>query len=162
MSQVVFLAGSPQVNSRSTRIAGVVAEKLEGARVPVRQFGLTDFAASDLVLARTDNRAVQTYLEQIQLASAVVFSTPVYKATYTGGLKLLVDIIPPEALRGKAVLAVVSARSSRHFQSAQRGFEDLYRFFDVGLVIPSVFVLDEQIQLTDDGLRCDDSTAGAL
>jgi len=43
------------------------------------------------------------------------------------------------------VLAVVSARSSRHFQSAQRGFDDLYRFFDVGLVIPSVFVLDEQV-----------------
>jgi len=157
--QVVFISGSPQNNSRSTRIARAVLDKLETAEVHVRAFGLSDFESTDLVYGRADNRAGQHYLETIKESAALILSTPVYKATYSGGLKLLVDLIPPDALRGKTVLAVASARVGRHFQSVQRAFEDLYRFFDVGFVIQPVFVLDEQLRehegrtLFDDGAQ---------
>lgn len=159
---IVFLAGSPQPTSRSTRIAAALADRLTRADVAVRSFGLTDFDASDLVFARTDAPAVKRYLEQVQSASALVFSTPVYKATYSGGLKLLLDLIPPDALRGKAVLAIASARIGHHFQSVQRGFDDLYRFFDAGLVVPSVFVLDEQVKPNEDTSRWDPAVLTAL
>jgi FMN reductase len=128
----------------------------------VRRFGLSDFESSDLVYARADGRVAQHYIEVVKGASALIFSTPVYKATYSGGLKLLLDLIPPDALRGKTVLAVASARISRHFQSVQRAFDDLYRFFDVGFVIPPVFVLDEQVQVAEGGLTLDPSVEAAI
>jgi hypothetical protein len=65
-------------------------------------------------------------------------------------------------LRGKTVLAIASARIGRHFQSVQRAFDDLYRFFDVGFVIPPVFVLDEQVQLGEQGLTCDANAEAAI
>jgi FMN reductase len=161
-SEVLFISGSPQPSSRSTRVAQAVADKLDTADIRVRRFGLSDFESSDLLYARSDSRAAQQYLEAVANASAVVFSSPVYKATYSGGLKLLIDLIPPDALRGKTVLAVASARIGRHFQSAQRAFDDLYRFFDVGFVIPPVFVLDEHVRIDERGLWCDASAEAAI
>ncbi|HTV21753.1 MAG TPA: NAD(P)H-dependent oxidoreductase [Polyangiaceae bacterium] len=160
--QAVFISGSPQPSSRSTRVAQAIAERLDAADLRVRRFGLSDFESSDLVYARADGRVPQHYLEVVEAASAVIWSTPVYKATYSGGLKLLLDIIPPDALRGKTVLAVASSRIGRHFQSVQRAFDDLYRFFDVGFVIPPVFVLDEQVHIGEHGLRCDANAEAAI
>jgi FMN reductase len=159
---VVLISGSPQTSSRSTRVATAIAERLDAADVRVRRFGLSDFESSELVYARADGRVAQHYLRVIESASAVVFSTPVYKGTFAGGLKLLLDLIPPDALRGKTVLAIASARVGRHFQSVQRAFDDLYRFFDVGFVVPSVFVLDEQVQVGEAGLSCDASAEAAI
>src|SRR5262245_14797668 len=112
---VVFINGSPQTQSRSTAIASAIAERLDAADVRVRRFGLSDFESSELVYARADGRMAQHYLGVIEAAAAVVFSTPVYKGTFSGGLKLLIDLIPPDALRGKSVLCIASARIGRHF-----------------------------------------------
>jgi FMN reductase len=161
-SHVVFISGSPQTSSRSTRIASIIAERVDAADIRVRRFGLSDFESSELVYARADGRVAQHYLGVIESARAVVFSTPVYKATFSGGLKLMIDLIPPDMLRGKTVLAVASARIGRHFQSVQRAFDDLYRFFDVGFVVPPVFVLDEQLQVGEAGLSCDASAEAAI
>lgn len=158
----VFISGSPQPRSRSARVAHAIADRLDAADLLVRRFGLSDFESSDLVYARADGRVPQHYLSVVRSASAVILSTPVYKATYSGGLKLLLDIIPPDALRGKTVLAIASARIGRHFQSVQRAFDDLYRFFDVGFVIPAVFVLDEQVQVGEHGLTCDANAEAAI
>jgi FMN reductase len=159
---VVLISGSPARESRSTRVLRSVDERLAAAGLRSRAFGLRDFEASDLVLGRADVSAVQQYLASLQSASVVVFATPVYKATYSGGLKLLVDLIPPDALRGKTVLTVATARISRYFQSVQRAFDDLYRFFDVGLIIPPIFLLDEQVNLEGGAPQYDKSAETAL
>jgi FMN reductase len=159
---VIFISGSPQTSSRSTRIASTVADRLNVEDISVRRFGLSDFESSELVYARAESRVAQHYLGVVESASAVVLSTPVYKGTYSGGLKLLLDLIPPDALRGKTVLAIASARIGRHFQSVQRAFDDLYRFFDVGLVIPPVFVLDEQVHIGEKGHAYDASAEAAI
>jgi FMN reductase len=145
--EVVLIAGSPQPQSRSSRVLQSLDERLARAGIRSKTYGLSDFVAEDLVFARTKALAVQQYLADIQSASAVLFSTPVYKATYSGGLKLLLDLIPPEALRGRSVLAIATARVERHLTGVQRAFEELYRFFDVGLALPSVLLLDEQVRL---------------
>jgi FMN reductase len=161
-AHAVFINGSSELGSRPARIAHAIGERLDAVDLGVRRFGLSDFESSDLVYARADGRVTQHYVDVVKSASALILSTPVCKATYSGGLKLLVDIIPPDALRGKTVLAVASARVGRHFQSVQRAFDDLYRFFDVGFVIPGVFVLDEQIQLGERGFTCDVNAEAAI
>jgi FMN reductase len=160
--QVVLIAGSPQQESRSSRVLQSLNERLIGAGIRTKTYGLSDFVAADLVFARADAPAVQQYVSDVQAAAAVLFSTPVYKATYAGGLKLLLDLIPPEALRGRTVLAVATARVGRHFAGVQRGFEELYRFFDVGLAIPSVLLLDEQARLEPRGIVYDSNAEVAI
>jgi FMN reductase len=159
---VVLVSGSPARESRSTGVLRALDERLARAGLRSRAFGLHDFAASDLVLSNTDANAVKQYLASLHNASVVVFGTPVYKATYSGGLKLLIDLIPPDALRGKTVLAVATARVSRYFQGVQRAFDDLYRFFDVGLTIPPIFMLDEQVSVQRGVAQYDKSAEAAL
>jgi FMN reductase len=160
--QVVLIAGSPQAESRSSRVLASLEERLSGAGIRTKTYALSDFVAADLVFARADAPAVQQYVADVQSAAAVLFATPVYKATYAGGLKLLLDLIPPEALRGRTVLAVATARVGRHFAGVQRAFEELYRFFDVGLAIPSVLLLDEQARLEARGIIYDSNAEQAL
>jgi FMN reductase len=160
--QVVLIAGSPQAESRSSRVLASIEQRLASAGIRTKTYGLSDFSAADLVFARSDAPSIQQYLAELQSASAVLFSTPVYKATYSGGLKLLLDVIPPDALRGRTVLAVATARVGRHFGGVQRAFEELYRFFDVGLAIPSVLLLDEQARIEPPGIVYDANAEAAI
>lgn len=160
--QVVLIAGSPQKESRSSQVLARLAERLVAGGVRSKRFGLSDFAAEDLLFARAEVPAARTYLAEIQAASAIVLATPVYKATYSGGLKVLLDLIPPDALRGKTVLTIATARVGRHFPGVQRALDDLYRFFEAGLAIPAVFLLDEQVRLEPHGLVYDPSAEAAV
>ena len=159
--QVVLIAGSPQLESRSSRVLQSLNERLVAAGIRTKTYQLGDFDPADLVFARSTAPAVQQYLADVQSASAVLFSTPVYKATYSGGLKLLLDVIPPDALRGRTVLAVATARIGRHFAGVQRALDELYLFFDVGLAIPSVLLLDEQARIEPARGIVYDANAGA-
>jgi FMN reductase len=160
--QVVLIAGSPQAESRSSRVLQSLNERLVAAGIRTKTYHLADFDPADLVFARSTAPAVQQYLADIQAASAVLFSTPVYKASYSGGLKLLLDVIPPDALRGRTVLAIATARIGRHFSGVQRAFDELYLFFDIGLALPSVLLLDEQARIEPRGILYDANAEAAI
>ncbi|HKO90885.1 MAG TPA: NAD(P)H-dependent oxidoreductase, partial [Polyangiaceae bacterium] len=146
----------------SSQVLSALGERLAAGGVRIQRYGLSDFAAEDLLLARSEVPAARAYLAEIQAASAIVLATPVYKATYSGGLKVLLDLIPPDALRGKTVLTIATARLGRHFPGVQRALDDLYRFFEVGLAVPAVFLLDEQVRLGSHGLSYDPSAETAV
>ena len=44
----------------------------------------------------------------------VIVATPIYKAAYSGLLKVFLDLLPAEALRGKTVLPLASGGSVAH------------------------------------------------
>jgi FMN reductase len=161
-AQVVLIAGSPQHPSRSTGVLHALAGELRAAGIRTRAFGLGDFEPADLVFARSTAPAILEYVAAVQSASAIAFATPVYKATYSGGLKLLLDLIPPDALRGKSALGIATARLARHFPGVQRAFEEVQRFFEVGLALPPVLLLDEQVRLEHGEARLDANAESAL
>lgn len=158
----ILIAGSPQTRSRSSQVLAALGEQLAASNVAVRGYTLADFEPDDLVGARGEAPLVQRYLAEVRAASALVLATPVYKATYAGGLKLLVDLIPPDALRGKTLLAVATARIERHFASVGRAFDDLFQFFEVGSVVPPVFLLDEHVRLEGDTVTYEPAALQAL
>lgn len=53
-------------------------------------------------------------LDAIAAADAVLLATPVYRGTYTGVLKNLLDLLPVEALRGKAVAIAAMGATDHH------------------------------------------------
>ena len=59
---------------------------------------VTDLPAEDLVHAKFDSPAIQDALAIVDAADAVIVATPVYKAAYSGVLKLFLDLIPQEGL----------------------------------------------------------------
>jgi FMN reductase len=155
--EVVFVAGSPSPVSRSSAVARSVATRLEGLGHATQWLDVRDFDPGDVFFARSDAPAVKRLIESVRGAGAVVFSTPVYKATYAGALKALVDLIPPDALAGKPALGIGTTRLDAHGGELARSFDALFSFFQARAV-GTLVVLDAEVTVGEGGSTL---TAGA-
>ena len=147
---VVFVAGSPSTVSRSSAVARSVAARLEALGHATQWHDVRDFDAGDVFFARSDAPAVRRLVESVRGAAAVVFSTPVYKATYAGALKALVDLIPPDALAGKPVLGIGTTRLEAHGGALARSFDALFSFFQAR-TLGTLVVLDGEVSVGESG-----------
>ncbi|MGD0677294.1 MAG: NAD(P)H-dependent oxidoreductase [Polyangiaceae bacterium] len=130
MSQeVVFLAGSPSTTSKSTLVARQVATQLESRGLTTRFYSLSDFDAADLLYGRIEAPPLAAFLSAIRGAAAIVLSTPVYKATYSAGLKALVDLIAPDGLVDRPALGIATTKLDAHGAEVSEAFRSLFRFF---------------------------------
>ena len=143
--RAVLVAGSPAECSRSGRVLAAFGAKLETRGFTLASYSVRGFALEDLVYGRTESETVRRFLSSVQEANAVVFSTPVYKATYAGALKLIIDLIAPTALEGKALLAIATARLEPHLSQVDESFQRLYRFFRGSIGLASLGLGDQQL-----------------
>ncbi len=147
---VVVLTASPSPTSRSTFVARLVAGHAERAGYSVRYFAPADFEAADLIAGRGTGAAAGRFLDAVAKAEAIVLSTPVYKATYSGALKTVVDLIAPDALVGKHALGVATTRLPAHEAEVDRAYQSLFSFFRAR-VSETLVVLDAELELDDRG-----------
>lgn len=153
--KAVLIAGSPSAPSRSTAVLDDFGRKLALRGFAVDHHSLDRFNLEDLVRGRVESESVARFLHDVQGASGIVFSTPVYKATYAGVLKLIIDLIAPTALEGRALIAIATARLEPHLAQVDESFQRLYRFFKGSIPLPSLGLLDTQI-VTAPELALDD------
>jgi FMN reductase len=144
--EVVFVSGSPAASSRSTAIARALAGRLDSRGQLTRSYSIRDFDPADVLLARAEAPAVKRFVEVIRGAAGLVLSTPVYKATYAGALKALVDLVPADALAGKPALGIATTKLAAHGSEVERAYAALFAFFGARTV-PSLVVLDDELVL---------------
>ena len=69
-------------------------------------------------------------LDTILSADVLVIGSPVYKGSYAGLFKHLIDLIDPEALRGKPVLLTATGGGHRHALVIEHQLRPLFGFFE--------------------------------
>lgn len=144
--KLVFVAGSPSGTSRSARVAKELERYVRRrAGVDAESFTLQDFEPTNVWTANAEAHDVKKFIAAVTEADGIVLSTPVYKATYTGVLKSIVDLIPPDALEGKVGLPIATGRRAAHLESAARAYSDLFTFFRLGHVVSGIFLSDDVI-----------------
>ncbi|MGC4093140.1 MAG: NAD(P)H-dependent oxidoreductase [Polyangiaceae bacterium] len=143
--KAILIAGSPTANSRSTWLLDSFGQELAGRGFQLESFNVESFPPEALLRGQFDGVAVKRFSESLKGAHAVVFSTPVYKATYAGSLKVIVDLIDPGALEGKALLGIASAKLAAHLTEVDQNFQRLYAFFRGSRGLPSLGLLDAQL-----------------
>jgi FMN reductase len=114
-------------------------------------YSIRDFDPADVMLARVQAPAVAHFVGAVRSASALVLSTPVYKATYAGALKAVVDLIPPDALVDKPTLGIGTSRLADHGGELAGAFRALFAFFRARSV-GALVVLDDELTLGDGGV----------
>ena len=151
--RIVLVAGSPAAQSRSTALLDAFGVALTARGFSPIRYALADFPLQDLLRGRAESEPIRRFLSDIEQARGVVFSTPTYKATFAGALKIMIDLLAPSALEGKAALAITSARLEPHLAQIDDSFQRLYRFFKGSNGLASLGVLDAQLgpQLALDG-----------
>ncbi len=77
------------------------------------------------LLGVTPDVAVSKLLEAMSAARPLVLVTPIYRATYSGLLKVLFDQFGPDALRGVPCILAATAGSPAHELALDTGFRSL-------------------------------------
>ncbi len=83
-----------------------------------------------------DSRIV---IDKIIAADAYIIGSPIYRGTYTGALKNLFDLIPNDALEGKATGIVATGGSPHHFLAIEHQFKPLFGYFNAYTVPAGVY-----------------------
>ena len=86
-------------------------------------------------VAQTED--VQEVLAAIPVSSPLVLVTPIYRATYSGLLKVLFDQLPQGAHHGNPCVLAATAAGPTHYLSLDTGFRSLVASLD-GWTVPTV------------------------
>ncbi len=148
---VVFLGGSPSLRSRSNVLLGKARQWLQARGVEVVTYQVRDFEAEDLLFARFDSPRIQGLQAHVAAADGLVVATPVYKASFSGALKTLLDVLPERALHHKVVLPVATGGSNAHMLAVDYALKPVLSALKAQEVLHGVFADDSQITYTEDG-----------
>ncbi len=113
-TSVVGISGSPGSVSRSRTLLELALASLE--RQGAGTGRLIDLARlpADALLGRREDRDVAEALQATQDAAILVVSTPIYRATYSGLLKVFFDLLPQDALAGKIAIPIATGGGPDH------------------------------------------------
>lgn len=81
-------------------------------------------------------------LETILTADALVVGSPVYKGSYTGLFKHLIDLVDPLALSGKPVLLTATGGGDRHALVIEHQLRPLFGFFEAQTLPTGLYAAD--------------------
>ncbi|MCK1064703.1 NADPH-dependent FMN reductase [Pluralibacter gergoviae] len=144
--RVITLAGSPRFPSRSSALLEYARERLTQVNVDVRHWHLQNFAPEDLLYARFDSPALQTLNEQLADADGLIIATPIYKASFSGALKTLLDLLPERALEGKIVLPLATGGTVDHMLAVDYALKPVLNALKAREILHGVFADDSQVQ----------------
>ena len=150
MSFVVTLTGSPSATSRTLQLNEHVRKLLVRDGFEVASLNVRDLPAEDLLFARTDSPRLKEALDLIARADGVVVATPVYKASYTGVLKVFLDLLPQGGLAKKVVLPLATGGTLAHVLALDYALRPVLSTLGAQHVVSGLFLLDKQLERNED------------
>jgi FMN reductase len=146
---VVTLSGSPVAPSRSQHLLRVAEEMLCERGYSVHCIDVRQLPARALVHGDWNDPAVRAALDTVHAARAVIVATPLYKASYSGALKTLLDLLPQTAFAHKPVLAFATGGSLAHLLALDYALKPVLAALGARLILDNVFATECDIPQTD-------------
>jgi FMN reductase len=142
---VLLLGGSPSAPSTTWRLLQLVGERLaaHGHRTVALQ--VRELPAQALLRADLSDPAIAAAVAQVAEADAVVVGTPVYKAAYSGVLKVFLDLLPQDGLAGKLVLPLATGGSQSHMLALDYALRPVLASLAPRHILPSIYATSEQL-----------------
>ncbi|WP_079525389.1 NADPH-dependent FMN reductase [Halobacillus hunanensis] len=142
--KVLGLSGSVTLSSKTwisvKQAIEAAKEALPGAETEIVHLGEYDTVlcdGRDPSLYEGDTKAL---IDLIVEADALIIGTPVYRASLTGALKNVFDIIPNDSLRGKAIGFIASGGSYHHYLVIDHQLNPLANYFRAHVIPGGVYV----------------------
>lgn len=148
---VLLIAGSPTQHSRSAGLLHVVGSKLAAQGIATDHLVVRDLDAHALLHAQFQHPAVVDAAARVERVQVLVIATPVYKAAYSGALKIWLDLLPQTALKGKTVLPLATGGSPHHMLALDYALRPVLQSLGAKHILPGIYATDAQVQLQADG-----------
>lgn len=155
MPSIVTLTGSPSSPSRSAALASHVATQLRSRGFELESINVRDLPAGELLAGRTNDPAIAAAIRTVERAHALVITTPVYKASYTGVLKAFLDVLPQFALADKVVLPLATGGSLAHVLALDYALRPVLVALGAQHVVNGLFIHDKTLAVSERGLAFD-------
>jgi len=146
---VAILSGSPNPQSRLAGVISHLERRLAERGATVDHLAAAALPAEDLILGRFDSHAVREAIERVARADAVVVASPVYKASCTGLLKTLLDLLPQKSLEGKTVLPVMIGGTIAHLLAIGFALKPVLSALGARHFAGEIYTLDTQVSRTE-------------
>ena len=146
---VLLIAGSPSERSRSAALLDAVAQRLQFRGVQNERLQIRDLSPQALILADFGNRTISHAIGRVAQAGVIVIATPVYKAAYSGVLKVFLDLLPQNALEGKTVLPLATGGSPNHMLALDYALRPVLQSLGAKHILPSIYATDAQVTVTE-------------
>jgi FMN reductase len=142
---VAGISGSPSPVSKSRVLVETALSAFAGRGAATT---LIDLAAlpADALLGRGSAPEVAGAIEAVGRSRIVVVGTPVYRATYSGLLKVFFDLLAPESLAGKVGIPLVSGQSRGHALALDHGLRPLFASLGATVIAAGVYATPDQFQ----------------
>jgi FMN reductase len=147
----LLIAGSPSERSRSAALLEAVAQRLTVRGALIDRILIRDLSPQALVLADFGHPTVVRAADQVAQARVLVVATPVYKAAYSGVLKVFLDLLPQTALKGKVVLPLATGGSPHHMLALDYALRPVLQSLGAKGILPGIYATDSQVTLTPEG-----------
>ncbi|MEY2622614.1 MAG: hypothetical protein RIT26_2434 [Pseudomonadota bacterium] len=148
---VLLIAGSPSDRSRTATLLESVGERLELRGVPVDRLKVRNLSPQALLLADFGHPSIIEAQKTVAQASVLVVATPVYKAAYSGILKVFLDVLPQNALKGKTVLPLATGGSPHHMLALDYALRPVLQSLGAKHILPGIYATDNQVVLLPEG-----------
>lgn len=157
---VLLLAGSPSARSRSAALLDAVQQRLHQRGAHVQRLQIRDLSPQALILADFGNRTISQALGRVAAADVLVVATPVYKAAYSGVLKVFLDLLS-QTLAGKTVLPLATGGSPNHMLALDYALRPVLQSLGAKHILPGIYATDAQVTLDAEGAHVIDADIGA-
>lgn len=151
MATVLSVSGSPSASSRTDRLLRHLDRRLAAQGHDVVPLDIRTVPAEALLGADVRHPAIVRATELFARADGVVVGTPVYKASYSGVLKALLDLLPQYALTGKTVLPLATGGTAAHVLAIDYALRPVLSSMGAAHIVQGWFTLDKEITVQDDG-----------
>ncbi|OYT91004.1 MAG: FMN reductase (NADPH) [Burkholderiales bacterium PBB3] len=148
---VLLIAGSPSERSRTAALLEAAGARLEARGVLVERLRVRDLSPQALILADFGHRTISQAVGQVAQADVVVVATPVYKAAYSGVLKVFLDLLPQDAFKGKTILPLATGGSPNHMLAVDYALRPVLQSLGARHILQGIFATDSQVTLTPEG-----------
>lgn len=145
---VLLISGSPSGHSRTAALLEAVGQRVAQHGVFVDRLVVRNLSPQALLLANAGHPTVLGATRQVERASVVVV---VYKAAYSGLLKVFLDLLPQSGLKGKTVLPLATGGSAHHMLALDYALRPVLQSLAARQILPGVYATEAHIAKSDTG-----------
>lgn len=146
--RIAGVSGSTRRPSRTTALVEALGREV-GRRREIA-FDLFDLAEIGPGLGAFSRDALpaagRAALQAIEEADALIVGSPIYKGSYSGLFKHLIDFVEPAALAGKPVLIGATGGGRRHALAVEHQLRPLFGFFSALTLPTAIYASDEDFR----------------
>jgi FMN reductase len=133
--------GNPKAGSRTLTAALHVVRRLSGDDASEADLRVIDLATVGPALLDWKDPTLTELVEQVVSSDLVVVGSPTYKGSFTGLLKLFLDVIPHRGLEGTVAVPVMLGAAPVHALAVETALRPVLS--ELGASVPSSLFLVE-------------------